>query len=281
MKEILSLLGIDYIQGIRKIKTRNARRVLDRKGNDVVDKTVQNYDLATHFAHETLEEEADQIVLKSSLIDRITFLRQCFSESEIQADSFLDLGDPSGIFLKSLGKDGISANISRDAVNNCRINGMDAIQCDLNHLPFRDSAIDHIFLFQTLEHMADPISVLKKLHSISGKSLTISIPHVKKTLIHRYNYQPHWRIYEHHIFEFSDEDVKKIITHSGFTLEKMEHAVMIDEKYSGLPDRLIMYLYTRVMRRETNNPEYYTIADDLFDGSFKQFSMIHLRKKDV
>ena len=54
---------------------------------------------------------------------------------------------------------------------------------------------------------------------------------------------------------------------------------MIDEKYSNLMDRLIMSLYTREMRKEANNPEYYPIADDLLDGSFKRFLMIHLRKK--
>jgi hypothetical protein len=278
-KEVLRKLGFDYNRFFLRIKRVNAERLLKNKmdtlnGGD----NLKDYDLSIHFAHETLDAVEDQLILKSSIIDRIAFLKECFSKDEIATDTFLDLGDPSGVFLKSLGRTGVSYNISEDAVRNARRNGMDAIRGDIGSLPLRRSSVDHIFLFQTLEHLPDPIGILNRIFDVNKKSLTISVPHVKTTLIHRKNYAPAWRSYEHHIFEFSDNDLRKIISHTPYRMERMTHAVMFDQTTGTLKERIGTFFYNLAMAKESNDPEYYPIADDLFYGSFKRLTLMHLRR---
>jgi hypothetical protein len=276
---LIRKIGWDYDTFFHTLKLKNANRLLQKKMQAISDMGIlEHYDLEKHFAHESLSEKDDQVIVKSSLVDRMLFLRKCFSLDELQEDSFLDLGDPSGIFLQSIGQLGISYNISREAVQNCRSNGLEAIQGDIACLPFKEQTVDHVFLFQTLEHLPDPIAMLNKIGTINVTSLTISIPCVSQTVIHRHNYDPTRRIYEHHIFEFSDSDIQKVITHTPYKIERMEHAVLFDEKMGGLVERVGTFIYTVFMKRPNMNPEYYPVANDMFYGAFKQFTMIHLRK---
>jgi len=278
-RQLLKGLGFDYNRFFLRIKRENAERLLKKKIENLGgEDTLQQYNLSTHFAHEVLDAAEDQVILKSSIIDRIAFLRECFSRDEIAADIFIDLGDPSGIFLKSLGRTGISYNISEDAGRNARKNGMDAVRGDIGSLPLQRSSVDHIFLFQTLEHLPDPIGTLNSIFDVSRKSLTLSVPHVKRTLIHRKNYDLARRSYEHHIFEFSDEDLQKIISHTPYRIERVSHAILFDETTGTVKEKVGTFFYNLAMAKESNDPEYYQIADDLFYGSFKRLTLMHLRK---
>lgn len=279
IQHIIRKIGWDYDTFFHALKLKNANRLLQKKIQAISDMGIlDHYDLKKHFAHESLSEKDDQIIVKSSLIDRIIFLRECFSLDELRDDTFLDLGDPSGIFLQSIGQAGVSYNISREAVQNCRSNGLEAIQGDIAFLPFKGQTVDHVFLFQTLEHLPDPIALLNKIGTINATSLTISIPCVSQTVIHRHNYDASRRIYEHHIFEFSDSDFRKIITHTPYRIERMEHAVLFDETQGNIVERAGTFIYSRFMKRPDLNPEYYSIANDMFYGAFKRFTMVHLRK---
>jgi hypothetical protein len=219
--KLLLAAGFDYNNFFRSVKKKNVERLIAQKlSREEYSGLLDQYDLSRHFAHEVLESEEDRLILKSSILDRIFFLKHCFSRTELDSDSFVDLGDPSGIFLKSLGKPGISFNISEDASRNARTNGMEVVRGTIDSLPFPGNSIDHVFLFQTLEHLHDPIGTLNKIYAVSRKSLTVSVPTVTNTLIHRSSYDPERRPYEHHIFEFSDRDLIKIISHTPIGSKK-------------------------------------------------------------
>lgn len=267
-------LGLDTGSIIRRIKKTNTSRLLAEmeSAQDLLPR-----DLSRHFAHEVLGSE-DEGILRLSILGRIRLLKRYFSRDEQREESFLDLGDPDGIFLASLGKDGISANLSPDACRNCRNNAIEAIRCDLNHLPLRENAVDHLFLFQTLEHLANPLSTLLSLYPVCRKSLTLSVPCVERTVIHRANYDPGRRSYEHHIFEFSDDDLRRLLTHTPFRIASFDHTIQFDERKSPLLHRLLIHLYWMAMRNPMRDPEYHTVASDLFDGSFTRLTVVHLRK---
>lgn len=274
LERMLGLSGLDAAGIIRNIKKTNADRLLSEAGSAG---KLPSRDLSRHFAHEVLGPE-DEAILRLSIIGRIHLLKNYFSDREQKEDTFLDLGDPDGIFLSSLGKRGISANISPDACRSCRNNALEAIRCDISRLPLRDDSVDHLFLFQTLEHLADPLSTLLSLHRVCRKSLTISVPCVGKTVIHRANYDPARRPYEHHIFEFSDDDLRRVLSHTPFSVASFDHTVQFDERRSPLLHRLLIRLYWTAMSDPKRDPEYHTVATDLFDGSFARLTVVHLRK---
>jgi SAM-dependent methyltransferase len=236
----------------------------------------ENEDLAEHFAHEYLGEIASQNVVKGFIISRIEFIEKALGPDPISHDTFIDIGDPDGIFIKSLGKKELSANISSMGVKNIYKKGIAAIQCDAEHLPFKTKSVDHILFFEIFEHLPNPVSALQELNRVSAKSVILSIPFVSKTNIHRYNYVPSLPIFEHHIFEFDDNDFRKIITHAGLDIQRHEIVTVLSP--FNIKERVIFLLWN-FLGLIMKDPEYGRIHKDLFAGCFKKFSIYHIIKK--
>jgi hypothetical protein len=233
-------------------------------------------DMAKHYAHVYMGEIASQNVVKGFIIDRIQFIEQVLGQEQISKDTFIDIGDPDGIFIKALGKDGISANISEIGVKNIHRKGIEAIRCDAGHLPLKKNSVDHLLFFQIFEHLQNPIATLDELNRVAAKSVILSIPYVSKTVIHRYNYCPEWPIFEHHIFEFDSEDFKKIISHTNFTIGR--HTIVEVIRPITIKERFVFLLWDFIclVRKE---PEYQNSRHDIFAGCFKKFSIYYLTKK--
>lgn len=261
---------------LRDVFRSTSGRALGKKLGTFQDREVfLNEDMAEHFAHIYLEEIASQNVVKGFIIDRIQFIQQVLGKQRIFDETFVDIGDPDGIFIKALGKSGYSANISEIGVRNIYRKGTEAIRCDAERLPLKDNAIDNILFFEIFEHLPNPIEGLKELHRVSRKSVILSIPYVSKTTIHRFNYHPDWPIYEHHIFEFNHEDFEKIVSHAGFsvgyhTVAEVLNPVTTKERFAFILWDLIHYF--------RKDPEYQTIHRDLYMGCFRKFSIYYLIK---
>jgi hypothetical protein len=236
----------------------------------------QNEDLAEHFAHMTLQEVASQYVVKGFIIDRIRFIEGSLSPGQILNDTFIDIGDPDGIFIRAFHKDLLSANISADAVANTRKKGIETVRCDAEHLPFKDGAVDHILFFEILEHLKNPVSALAELNRVAAKSVFVSIPSMSRTNILRSGYNPDWPSFEHHVFEFDDEDFRNIVSHAGFSVAWMKtvevmRPVTVREK--------AVFLLWDIVHRFRKDPEYRDNAKDLFAGCFRKFAIYRLVKE--
>jgi len=225
----------------------------------------QEEDMSAHFADDEISDVGLQKVTMSFIIARINFIEGILGEDEIANSTFVDLGDSSGIFLKVFGKQGVSLNVAEEALRNIRAKGIEGIRANVESLPFKDSAVDHVLLFETLEHLPNPITTLQEIYRICRKSLFISVPHVSKTNIHRYNYHPEWPIYQHHIFEFNDEDFRKIVSHTGFKVNRAE-AVKVLDCGRNLKE-LVLFTHWRLFYEK-----------DLLFGCFKKFALYHLVK---
>jgi len=256
--------------------TSTSRRYLDKKLRSFSNKDVfENEDMAEHFAHIILEDAASQNVVQGFIIDRVQFIESVLGRENIKNETFIDIGDPDGMFIKALGKDGLSANISEIGVRNIHKKGIESIQCDAENLPFKDESIDNVLFFEIFEHLQNPISGLKELNRIAKKSVILSIPAVSKTTIHRYNYQPDWPVFEHHIFELDDTDFKKIVSHAGFSVAQHRVAEVLVPR--TLKERVAFLLWDliNIVRKD---PEYQSIHRDLYLGCFKRFSIYYLVK---
>jgi hypothetical protein len=222
-------------------------------------------DMSQHYGDEDLPDVGLQNVVKSFALERINFIKGALGP-DVEKDSFVDLGDSDGIFLKALGKKGLSVNISLPPLENIRDKGLDGIMADIGKLPIKDGAFDHILFFQALEHMPCPIGSLKEINRICNRSAFVSIPYVSRTIIHRYNYDPGIPIFQHHIFEFDEADFRKVVTHAGFKVASVQNIAVFD-RGTNLIDKLVFAIWNLFRGK------------DMFCGCFQKFALYHLVKE--
>ncbi len=263
-------------QVFRDVFRSTSRRYLIRKLHSFGHPEVfDNEDMAKHFAHMDLEDIGSQNVVQGFIIDRIQFIESVLGEKKIAGETFIDIGDPDGIFIKALNKKGISANISEVGVRNIYKKGIEAVRCDAEHLPFKDNSIDHILFFEIFEHLPNPIQGLNELYRVANKSVILSIPSLSETTIHRFQYHPGWPLFEHHIFEFNDEDFRKIATHAKLSVEKHEQVEVFIP--STLKERCAFFFWDLLCRFKKDS-EYPCVSRELYLGCFRRFSIYYLVK---
>jgi len=247
-------------------RRENAERILNRRMMSFSKKDIfAEEDMSAHFADQEISDVGLQKVLMSFIIARINFVEWVLTADEIATGTFVDLGDSSGIFLKAFDKPGYSLNVSEQALKNIKAKGIAGIGANVGSLPFKDSSVDHALLFQTLEHLPNPIATLQEIYRVCKKSLFISIPHVSQTQIHEFNYDPARPIPEHHIFEFNDSDFRKIVSHTGFKINRAEVVEVLDNGRNL--KEFLMFAHWR-----------WCYEKDLLYGCFKKFALYHLIK---
>jgi len=249
------------------VRERNARQILGAKLAAADAETralVTGEDERRHYGDLDLDDPGLQQVARSFTLDRIGFIREIFPHGV--SGTVVDLGDTNGIFLRSLGKDGIGVNLSDPAVRSLRARGLEALKADIGFLPFRDDSIDVVFLFETLEHVPDPIRVLQEIGRVCKRSLVLSIPLVGKTTIHGERHDPGRPAAQNHIFEFSVRDFGEVVTHTPFGIERDRVATVLGSG-GRLLDRLVIFLWS--IFREP----------DMFCGCFRRFYLCHLVRK--
>jgi SAM-dependent methyltransferase len=266
IKSLAKRLGFDTHKILFGIFQRNAAAVLARKYSTCDTDTkelIASENERYHYGDTEITEAASEAVLASFTLDRIQFIKEFLSPAQ---DYLLaDLGDSNGIFLRSCGQSGISVNISDAAVRSLHEKGMETIKANIESIPFKDNSISTVFLFETLEHVPNPVSLLNEIGRICSDSLILSIPYVEVTRIHPYNYDPSWPIYQHHIFEFNKADFSSIMSYTPFTLEAERIAVVLDERVS-IAERFIFFLWNLFVEKDT------------FCGCFKKFYIYKLKK---
>ncbi len=253
---------------LQAILERNAKRNLDYKLSILTSSQrtlLDHEDDASHYADYVLEEKALHYLVQSETIDRIQFILENIS---LPFDNRIaDLGDSNGIFLRMMGKNGVSVNISDPTVKALHDKGLDIIKADIQYLPFKTNSLETVFLFQTLEHVPNPIMLLQEIARVCKGELILSIPYVSKTNVHGYFYNPDIPPHQQHIFEFNPEDFDKILTHTPFTLKSGRVATVLDD-YGGIQERITYFFWEHFIERDT------------FCGCFKKFYLCCLIKKN-
>jgi len=158
------------------------------------------------------------------------FFKKEYPEIFNSNTTILNAGDTDGILLEALGKNRTSLNINRECVEFIKKKGVEAVLGDAENLEFENSSFDFVFCFQTLEHCPNPIKVLNELGKVAKKKLFLSIPYTEQTNIYNINYwidlkKSSWgekevKNVDCHIFEFSPEDFKNVLSYTNLAYEK-------------------------------------------------------------
>ncbi|MHA2055407.1 MAG: class I SAM-dependent methyltransferase [Candidatus Hodarchaeales archaeon] len=97
---------------------------------------------------------------------------------------------------------------------------------DAKKLPVKTKAFDYAFMFEVLEHFENPNLALLELKRVTKKTVILSIPGMRKTVIHKDKVgKPDHEDY--HKYEYSPKDFKKLAEAAGFTVawRKRFHAL--------------------------------------------------------
>ena len=247
---------------------RNAREIMEAKLGELDPRTralVIGENERSHYGDIDLDEIGLQHVARSFTIDRIQFIRNALPQRV--RGTVVDLGDTNGIFLRSMRQGGIGVNISDLAVRSLHARGLETLKADIEFLPFKDNSIEVVLLFETLEHVPNPVKVIQEIGRVCSRSLVLSIPLVGRTTIHGGRYDPERPVGQHHIFEFSISDFREILTHTPFVVERDQIATVLGKRGLVL-DRIVIALWSIFRER------------DMFCGCFRRFYICHLVRKD-
>ena len=189
--------------------------------------------LDRHFVNTSLENEA-LLRIRYLLCGEVYFLKNII-EKLFRLEkkcTYLDIGDSDGYVylvlnevMKGYNVKYLGINLQKKAVQKIREKGLEAECTDAMEVRKRGKAYDLVSLFETLEHLVNPIEFLEGVHDVVGKRLIISVPLVQRSRVGLQYLSRNWpqnkvpTIENTHIFELSLKDWTKILTHTGWEIE--------------------------------------------------------------
>ena len=168
-------------------------------------------------------QDSQWIKLKELNFSKSTILKL------VEVGSVLDIGCGDGILLENLvkaGCKGVGIDISGEAIKICKQRGLNCSQADITErLPFANNSFDSVILTDVLEHLFQPIDVLKEVHRVSKKYVLISVPNFAslpariQMLFGRVpeNNTPR----DGHVYWMTHKVISKLLKDSGFEIEKV------------------------------------------------------------
>lgn len=254
----LRAAGVDLQQVFARVRLDRSRRRFLRLG----ERPMVGYDVNRHFGDQALDE-SHRYVMEGFITARLRFIREGLSPDEMVRGRFADIGDSNGVFLKALGKTGLSINPSDPVLRN--IQGMETLAAGLPAIPLPDGSFDYVLCFETLEHLHDPIAGLKELARLARRGVFVSIPFVRRTTIYPYWTDRTRPAAEHHVFECSHADFQRLLTYAGLRVGRWSVHQVFD------PPRTPVELLTDAWWR--------MVYPDLLCAVFRRFSLYYLTRQ--
>ena len=141
-------------------------------------------DLGDHYAIVRLDEEAEMRV-RMLTCAQVVFLKRVVTGLLLQKKemTYLDVGDTDGavrLLFKEMYPEfpliGLGINLQKKAVENITSKGLSAECIDAMDLHKQGRTYDIVSVFETLEHLPNPIGFLESIYSVVNERLIISVP---------------------------------------------------------------------------------------------------------
>ena len=187
---------------LRKLeRDASYRRWIEARGN-----------LADHWGHETVSDEFARLHLGSQLYELCRTLKE--RVGRVDGLRVLDAGASDGLFLNELGAvNGVGVNFLQACARKIAADRQIGCVADVERLPFADRTFDIVLCCETLEHVPNPVGALNELARVCRGRLFVTIPWLART---RINTRPEgWPEVESHIFEFSEADFARVVSHAA------------------------------------------------------------------
>ena len=85
-------------------------------------------------------------------------------------DRLLDVGAASGAFVKmaaDAGIDAVACDYSQEALDHCREElGLETLRSPAESIDAPDQSFDFVTMFHTIEHLPDPLQVMREMHRV-------------------------------------------------------------------------------------------------------------------
>ena len=192
--------------------------------------------------------------------------------------SLLDVGCGVGIFLqkvKDIGWNAIGVDMSKAAVQYARSRGLDVRLGKIEELKFKPRSFDVITLFQTIEHIEDPIRILKKIYSLlrRGGILILTTPSEESFMARVLG--KFWFGYRNieHLYFFNNQSLATMQTKVGF------RKVMIHSEDSRVLS--VPWVLTRVLEYYYNQKSLLTSLMLKSKPYWKYLNWFTFREPDV
>ena len=145
------------------------------------------------------------------------------------SDRVLEVGSGPGYFLASISDrvaevQGIELN-RKEAAYAAAVRGIPTSYVPHEQSDLPRGGFDHLFLFQVLEHAANPIEFLGSLKSFlrPGGHMHIEVPNLLDPLVWFYDVQPYRDFYyqEPHLYYFTPQTLTRVCEAAGFRPQKV------------------------------------------------------------
>jgi 2-polyprenyl-3-methyl-5-hydroxy-6-metoxy-1,4-benzoquinol methylase len=207
-----------------------------------------------HFT-ESVDDEEIESRIRLLVAFETLFMKKAIVDFDGTGITYADVGDSDGSvrlllsdFFSEEKLNTIGINLQSRAVEKMKKQGLNAICADAMELGKQKIQYDFVSLFETLEHLPDPIGFLKGIKPIVKEELIISVPLIVKSRVGLGYLSSKWlpnkkaTIENTHIFELSPEDWEKVFKHAGWKIVREDKLKMFPARS---PHRLILQPYWR------------------------------------
>ena len=174
-----------------------------------------------------------------------------------KVENYIDIGDSDGSVryllkhsMSDLNMDTLGINLQAGAVEKIRQRGLAAECVDAMHIHEAGRKYDIVSIFETLEHLSNPIGFLTSIKNIVKNKLVISVPLINKSRVNLSYLSERWpkdkvpTIENTHIFELSPKDWRKIFLHSGWRIESQKMIKQFPSR--GLLKLMMQYVWRKI-----------------------------------
>jgi hypothetical protein len=230
----------------RVLLLRFAQSIVSRRLRSEISKRDTSDLRRDHYGTCLIEYQFTWDIFRIQETNLINFVKT-FATDDYEAAA--EIGATSDIFLKHIkAKCKIGVNVLDACVEQLNRQGITGLKTYGEKMPFEDSEVGLVICFETLEHVQNPILFLTELSRITKGRLLLSIPWVSKTNIrarwHGMDNPDGKEDAEFHVFEFGEDDFRKILSHTDFKIVKYQKLINYEANYDPLTNRAIhKYLY--------------------------------------
>lgn len=158
----------------------------------------------------------------------ISLIEGCY-KGNMRGAEVLDFGCATGVLLDELQRSGCGVKgieLSRWSSEYARKKfGLEVYNDDIFNLEFPESSFDIITLSHVIEHVTDPVSVLKRLGEWLKPDGLMFIATPDVCSIGQRLFGARWQYYlpDEHLYLFNEESMKRAVSAAGLEVIKVEH----------------------------------------------------------